>query len=765
MKGYIKNLVPNNNGDITFGFICGEDNEDYFFHKSSLVNCSINNIDVRDDVDFKIAHTERGVQAVNVRKTFQSALAEEEVSNGIHSDFEFEHFYDDEQEIIEFFGQEFLVTHSGKSFNISGSRFNYFLIKPTKHYKTLFNLQREIVVIFSDYTSLEPRSLDAADYVYNKIESKLRLERGCYVLVSLDPNTESKLVSITKDTNYNQIVVPFTYNELLSRKVTTKLIKDRFKKYLFDRDLFDESNAIREDIFFFGRRDYVADIVNKCEKAVHCGIFGLRRSGKTSTLYAIERMLRQQDYPTVFIPCEKDFRTHDWKGALWSLVISVYEELGIDSRGILETEYLANATSYFEEDMNIALEGLSVPLTIMFDEIEAIAFGVPDSNGERGLWTDGTNCDYFWSTIKGYYSKYPKKICVLIAGTNPSLNEAPTITPNGADNPMFRQLSSSNQGSYLPAFSVEETRTMVNTLGGYMGIEFDDYSVGQLTNDCGGHPYLMRMLCSSIYKYVREKRNDNSEKKYVVSKPTYEIVSEQFKKSNEADSFFLMILNILTKQYPQEFETLKMLALEGDKVVSKIKDTSSLSHLIGYGLVQEEHDHYAIKYNFITSYLRGEYKFERQNISIEDQKEEISLRMSDAENRLRNTIRRILRYSYGEESAKIIVLNSMYKNKSASDDAFYAEGLSYKQLFDPSINSGIYFSVLKDIIVDNSEKFSTISGFEDIDVVKKNLNILNKARRVPSHSFDERAERWSWEDFAEFRESMSWLEEVLDDID
>lgn len=81
------------------------------------------------------------------------------------------------------------------------------------------------------------------------------------------------------------------------------------------------------------------------------------------------------------------------------------------------------------------------------------------------------------------------------------INEIPVI--GGTTNPMFRQLSESNQGAYLPAFTYDDTKNMVNTLGGYMGMQFDEYTIGKLTSDCGGHPYLMRILCSFINKYIR----------------------------------------------------------------------------------------------------------------------------------------------------------------------------------------------------------------------------------------------------------------------
>ncbi len=89
-----------------------------------------------------------------------------------------------------------------------------------------------------------------------------------------------------------------------------------------------------------------------------------------------------------------------------------------------------------------------------------------------------------------------------------------------------------------------------------------------------------------------------------------------------------------------------------------------------------------------------------------------------------------------------------------------AEKLKYVQLFDSSVNQ-CYFTLLKQIIIDNITCFANIEAFKDTKAVKNNLNVINKARRCPDHSYTENSENWSWERFLEFRESIKWLEEAL----
>lgn len=766
MHGNINRIMQDKYGNDSYGFIYSDEGEMHFFHKSGLKNCTIYQLEEGDSVQYDLAPGKDGYRdkAVNIRKDYQAAPETAFANPGINPAVRREHYNDDENRIIDNLGKVFYVTSGGSEFNLSKSSYKYCLLKPTEYFRNTFQLSREIVAIFADYVSFEPRSLDAASYVYGTIGSKLRLDRGVHVLICHDNQTEEKLTGLLKDSNVSSIVIPFTYEELSTKGSKQDIIIERFRKYLFDTDLFAVSAPIRDDNFFFGRRDYVHDIVSKCKNGINCGVFGLRRSGKTSLLYAVQNLLQQQSYPTVFIPCESDLSNLDWKTALCKVVLNTYQSLGLDDSHIAESDYnnTPNTTIYFEEDMDKALSKLSVPVTLMFDEIEAITFGVSQGEDSYNKWIDGSDFVAFWNTLKGYYSKNPQKISVLVAGTNPMINEVPAIGDKKITNPMFGQLSGSNQGAYLPSFTDEDTKNMVNTLGGYMGIQFDAYSISKLNSDCGGHPYLMRILCSHINKYIRTQ---TYKRPITITKAIYEKAVPEFEKSSEATSFFWMILNILMTSYPKEYNALRILALEGDDIVSQIQGEESLHHLIGYGLVESNQNSYAIKYDVIKRFLNNAYKFERNGLSIEEQKEEIRVRVNRAEMSLRKLVKNTLMSSLGATKAKEAVITAMQYNTAISvSDIKRAEGLSYPKLFDPSLNK-MYFALLTDIITSNITVFRNVFESCDEGDIQKNLIIINKSRRCPDHSYTEDSEKWSWENFEQFRTAISWLEDVLKDFD
>lgn len=762
--GNIQCIKHNQQGTKTYGFILGEDSEDYFFHKTSLQNCTIFQLEDGDSVEFdpEIANNSR--RAINIRKrsTSVSESVQSPVTAGINPNIKLDNLNSDERKIVEDYLQEtFYVTNGGRSFMINNCTYNFILIKPTDIFTTLFNLTREIIVVFSDYVNFEPRSLDAAPEAVKYVPATLRLDRGCHILISNDSNIEVRIHELFKDTNLNSIVIPFSYHEFLSGKMDRDAIINRFKKYLFDADLFSTKNVINNDLFFFGRRDYVQDIAAKCKQGVHCGVFGLRRSGKTSLLHAVRRKLEAEGYTVIYIPCQKDLSNLNWKSALHEIVKKVQKALQFDlSKLSFEDAYRKNsAHAYFEADMNVMLEGMSHPIILLFDEIESITFDVQES---QPSWREGNSFKDFWNVLKGYYSEHLSKITIVVAGTNPMINEEPLMKLSQHPNPMYGQFSMSNQGAYLPPFDIDSTCEMINTLGAYMGILFQDSVAAAMTEDCGGHPYLIRLLCGSIKQYIQKS---SIPRPVTVSRGIYEAARNEFEKSNDVEGFYLMILHILQTSYIKEYNTLKILATDGDTLVSQVADNTSLGRLLGYGLIENNAGHYAIRFDMLKRFLQNTYRFEREKISIKEQKAEINYRFDAAEIRLRDVIRRELRSSFKEPGAKQAFLDAMQNNRAVSNFQLQkAAGLTYKQLFDPTVNTGCFFTVLIDIIDNNYSEFENTFETSKEDV-KNHLLTLNRARRLPSHSAPENPEKWSDEDFKKFRVSMKWLEEVLDNAD
>lgn len=291
-----------------------------------------------------------------------------------------------------------------------------------------------------------------------------------------------------------------------------------------------------------------------------------------------------------------------------------------------------------------------------------------------------------------------------------------------------------------------------------MGLSFDEHVCSALTIDCGGHPYLIRLLCSFINSSLKTQ---NSERPIKITRKIYDNYIKKFEASNEANDFYLMILNILISNYPKEFNVLKEIAINGGGYISNFVDDNSLLHLIGYGLIENNNGEYKIRFKTIEHYLLGKYQYESYKPFIEDQKQEIQYRINAAEMSLRVLIKNTLLITKGGNEAKEIVLKAMGCNPIISEKNMQrAKNYSLNQLFDPSVNT-IYLSVLSRIILDNLDVFNNIFiDTKQIDI-QNHFDIINKARRVPDHSYTDDSINWTYENFLQFRNSISWLENIL----
>ena len=121
----------------------------------------------------------------------------------------------------------------------------------------------------------------------------------------------------------------------------------------------------------------------------------------------------------------------------------------------------------------------------------------------------------------------------------------------------------------------------------------------------------------------------------------------------------MMILEILQRSYPREYDTLKILATNGDEQLFRVLDNPQIVHLIGYGLIEKNGERFAIRYDTVKRFLQGKYAFERTGLNFKEQALEINTRMNDGELRLRALVRRTLNAHKKTINPKQAMLNAM----------------------------------------------------------------------------------------------------------
>ncbi len=660
------------------------------------------------------------------------------VTSGINPQVKLFHFSDDERAIINRLSREWYVTHGGEELQLGPiSVYRYILMKPTDMYQEMFNLEREIVVIFSHYENFEPRTLDAIP-IATKRHQQLRIERVCSVVISQDDEIENRLRDLLKNDQEAQIVVPFSYSELLQKNNDTFYIRNRFRSHFYSRDLFAVQAPLKKDLYFFGRNDLVHALVNRHRSNEVSGLFGLRKTGKTSVIFGVQRALRRVDGNSVFVDCQNPaFHGGRWNSALFYILREAKNQLNLKINLRPDHEFTeTKAPILFEETLlKINREIGFKNLLVIFDEVENITFGVSPSPH----WKEGMDFVYFWQTLRSLFQKLPKIFSYLIVGTNPLCIEIETILGN--DNPLFSQVPL----QYVPRFDVPQTREMIRKLGKIMGIQFDEIIYGKLTEDFGGHPFLIRHVCSVVNNIGPKERPTR------VDKTLYESAKKIFLR--DYSHYMDMILNVLKGFFPDEYDMLTFLAHGDEDTFQEFARHSPLytNHLIGYGIVEESNGKYSFQIESIRDHLLKKERYKKINLSQEEMWAEISERRNKIEPQLRRLCRNQMQAFYGKTKARDEVLQVMGTARAAKNGS-----LSYEDLFNAN-RSGIYFEDLRKLISKHWECFKNILGSDKDELIVK-LTAINKFRK------DAHANDLTQDEMNYFRVCATSIEKKLTDF-
>lgn len=657
------------------------------------------------------------------------------VRPGFNPSVRLDHFKPEERTILDRISKDWYITNAGAEISLSQtSIYRYALIKPVDVFQQMFNIDREMVALFSPYEHFEPRTLDAISTATARHQT-LRIERICSVLISKDPEIEYKLKEVLKNDQEAQIVIPFTYSELQGCIKDPFFFRNRFIRHFYARDLFAFESPLKKDIYFFGRTDLVHSLINRHRSYQVSGLFGLRKTGKTSVIFGVQRAMQKVDGFSAFIDCQTpSFHRLRWNQALHHVLQEVRQQNNLSDRlGPIDQYTEEKAPILFEKHLARMSSDLgNKTIMLIFDEVENITPTVSPTEH----WRAGSDFVYFWQTIRSLFQKSSGLFSYLLVGTNPLCVELPRI--GNFDNPIFAQVAL----EYIPGFDVPQTREMVRRLGRIMGLHFDESIYARLTDDFGGHPYLIRHLCSVVNCLASKERPVR------VDKAFYKEAVKVFLR--DYSQFIEMILSVLKEYFSDEYEMLRMLA-RGD--MSTFKEFAQLSplytnHLLGYGILQEVDGRYSFKTETIHNFLEACGRYKKLHLSNDEKLAEISERRNTIEKDLRRLCRMQLLAQTGEATARSTVINILGEPRASK-----VAGLAYGDLFDGN-KSGIYFSDLIKIISKEWECFKNLFRPNKEECLR-HLKVIN-SMRVDAH-----AKIITDDEFYTFRLSAERIEDSL----
>jgi hypothetical protein len=523
---------------------------------------------------------------------------------------------------------DFDVTWESKR-RLFGSNFHIFLLNPLPHMRALLGTDREIMLIYVDYQTVEARTFKAAQELFLDPEIAGRAEPLVYALLGVAFNLEDAVRTAMADASQMRIAVPFLEDVCKTEgRQDAYFVRKTFQRWMFNRDLFDVVQPVANDLFFFGRSAFVLELLDSLKHGENVGLFGLRKTGKTSILFKLRREIEHGNFGAIIYCDLQDASLNRLRW--WQLL----DELRFRVQGKFESySSETEAAKLFRksvEEYATAYPGKH--LVIALDEIEHIA---PDQASIVGWQQDFIT---FWKTVRAIQSSN-RHFSVVVCGVNASVIE--TATYGVEDNPLFAMMKI----RYVPAFTRDEVRHMVRTLGRVMGMQFEDSAFDELRRRYGGHPLLTRMACSRIHK----RHADLSIRPIKIT--ALEVGGEEARRL-EQDLFPYagQVLGMLRTWYPQEFGMLAQLAAENveDYRIAAEQRPHAEHHLEAYGLAQGDPPHLAIP--FLRTYIQTESRRtvkiragERDEAASGELSEEDLVKISRLRNRLEPKLRRFIR--------------------------------------------------------------------------------------------------------------------------
>ena len=273
-----------------------------------------------------------------------------------------------EEDVIKAVAHHFNVNYA-RRIRAAGTTVSAYLIGPDNKISQTFGFTDELLLVLSAFSNVQARSMQVIEQIYSEQPFKARANPLVYIFVSEAPDVIEYVSTYLMDHPQSRTTIPITWYEIASKHNHACYLRNTISKFLFTRDLFDYKLPLDEDLYFFGRTQVMSELLDSIRKSENRGLFGLRKTGKTSILYKVERTCNDNNIANVlYFNCTRaDIRTKRWVGLLGLITdrivstLSIPPETGMND-GIIDrfTQVVRLIPSYKR-------------VCVIFDEIEYIS--------------------------------------------------------------------------------------------------------------------------------------------------------------------------------------------------------------------------------------------------------------------------------------------------------------------------------------------------------------------------------------------------------
>lgn len=439
--------------------------------------------------------------------------------------------------------------------------FSAYFLKPEQTIVDQFGIEAEILLVLSDFRDLQPRTMQAIDEFLSRPPALGRVDQTTFFVVSPDPQLANWIASYVALNPQSRVTIAITESELRSAK-DSWFIRSALSRQLYSRDLFADQLPLRSDTFFFGRDKVAAELAASAKLCQNRGLFGLRKTGKTSLLFKVQRMLKQEGVQSLYYDCKDPaIRSQTWSEFLATIISGLKAKPGMQAPG--KDEHISSRFKKW-----LGQYASDQKLVIIFDEIEFIShLAKLDEHWKRDFVP-------FWQTLWTTQSEH-RNVSYIIAGVNPTVSEIATV--DGVQNPVFGIVTP----KFLTGLDEPDVRQMLGKFGKRMGLRFHHDAAVYMYRRYGGHPLLTRMAGS----FVNSEMQSRDVARPVTVTRDY-LIETEHDREQELLYYCPHVVSELKEFYPDEYEMLEWLATGNEADFYEFADGgSAVKHLKSYGLI------------------------------------------------------------------------------------------------------------------------------------------------------------------------------------
>ncbi len=651
-----------------------------------------------------------------------------------------------EDKVIERLKEVLYIATINHQYMGNNSFYPFCIIGTTQHLKRFIHDRSEFLLVFSYFRnkSWQQSTNQAALRIRRRRDVAVR--RPCVNFYMLVSNALDLIDQINKMKGGTEAaIIPFSFEEILSTQSQAELINlinSRFEEYYYENNMLNEEGPIGDDSLLFGDRGKIADaIVARCKEGKYSGIFGLRRSGKSSVLRAVERRLMSESIKFTHVESRSGLENVHWKVALYNIAMDIRIATTGAAQGEMtrdefekslklnstREDYNREATSRFVEDVKYYTKDEQL-FVIAIDEIELITYNTASSSD----WKSLEAYKAFWGALRDCGCP------LIVCGVNSTINEKSRIIvgDNACDNPMYERIHLIDNAThtYLPPFTDEQTKEMINTLGGFSNISFSKV-YAEINHAFGGQPFPIRKFCSFIYDKVKDLRKPGV--LYEVSMPTYQACLDDFNRSSNGIELYNTILEHI-EIYKNEYRLLVKLAHAPAQYRDITReDITEIDHLQKYGLIEYDSTTELVSFRIksLQEYICSISDKDPEDMDNKERRRFVQDGVEIIEKQLKEHIRRY--YKITGQARGISVLKTAMRKHS---DIIHGQrgvdvnALSFDEFFDIH-KVQFYFSAIRSIISDNWSQLGSSIQAEGINQERFNTYMfdMNAGRTDADH--------------------------------